>query len=334
MAVCGVRPEVVGGMLTLVAFLALALPPPANAHLRTGVVAVDYRARVFPLHGPRHAALAVRVYESDQALGLTARRGHVVVALGYTGEPFLRIDGGGVTVNASSPTAAAVGLLARAHGAVRVVSGWHLESDRRRAIWHDARVRLLPAGVQRRRWAVPLVVDGRPVRLEGEIWRVQAPAPWPWLGLGVPFVALAALLLVRGPSLRRHAAVAFGVAAAVGTVAITAAFALAASASAGRWIEGANESVFALVGLAVVARGSADARSVAGGALGLLGLSVGLSKVPVFLHGVVLSALPAALTRLLVVFTISACAAAAAVGLAVFFDLLESRDESWARSVS
>jgi hypothetical protein len=68
-----------------------------------------------------------------------------------------------------------------------------------------------------------------------------------------------------------------------------AAFALAASASAGRWIEGANESVFA-----VVARGSADARSVAGGALGLLALSVGLSKVPVFLHGVVLSAFPGA----------------------------------------
>lgn len=333
MAVCDVCPQVVGGLLALVAFLALLLPPPASAHLRTGVVAVDYRTRVFPLHGPLRAALGVRVYESDQALGLAARRGHVVVALGYTGEPFLRIDGEGVTVNASSPTAAAVGLLGQAHRSSGVAPGWHLKSDRRTAIWHDARVRLLPPGVQRRRWAVPLIVDGRRVRLEGEIWRVEAPSPWPWLGLGVPFVALAALLLVRGPSLRRRAAVALGVAAAVGTVAITAAFALAASASAGRWIEGANESVFALVGLVVVARGSADARSVAGGALGLLALSVGLSKVPVFLHGVVLSAFPAGLTRLLVVFTIAVGAAATAVGLAVFFDLLESREESWARTV-
>jgi hypothetical protein len=106
MAVCDVRPEVVGGLLVLVAFLALALPPPASAHLRTGVVAVDYRARVFPLLGPLHAAVVVRVYETDQALGLTARQGHVVVALGYTGEPFLRIDSGGAAVNASSPTAA------------------------------------------------------------------------------------------------------------------------------------------------------------------------------------------------------------------------------------
>jgi hypothetical protein len=50
--------------------------------------------------------------------------------------------------------------------------------------------------------------------------------------------------------------------------------------------------------------------------------------VPVFLHGVVLSAFPATLTRVSVLFTISAGAAATAVGLAVFFDLLESPGES------
>jgi hypothetical protein len=65
----------------------------------------------------------------------------------------------------------------------------------------------------------------------------------------------------------------------------------------------------------------------------LLGLSVGLSKVAVFLHGVVLSAFPTSVTRFSVVFTIAAGAAATAVGLAVFFDLLESREESWPCSV-
>ncbi len=85
--------------------------------------------------------------------------------------------------------------------------------------------------------------------------------------------------------------------------------------------------MFVRVGVAVVARGSAGVRAVAGGALGLLGLSVGLSKVPVFLHGVVLSAFPAVLTRLFVALTISAGAAATAVGLAVFSDLLEPREE-------
>ena len=97
-------------------------------------------------------------------------------------------------------------------------------------------------------------------------------------------MALVVFLLAR-PSVLRPAVVALGVAAAAGTVATAAAFGLAASASSGRWVEGANEFVFVLVGLAVVARGSAEARCIAGGALGLLGLSVGLSKVPVFCTG-------------------------------------------------
>lgn len=102
----------------------------------------------------------------------------------------------------------------------------------------------------------------------------------------------------------RPAAAVFGAVAALGTVATAATFALQGSASQGRWVEGANELVFALVGLAVLARGSADARSIAGGALGLLALSVGLSKTPVFLQRVVLSAFPATLTRVLVALTI------------------------------
>jgi len=89
-------------------------------------------------------------------------------------------------------------------------------------------------------------------------------------------------------------------------------------------VEGGNELVFALVGLAVLVRGSDDARAVAGGALGLLGLAVGLGKLPVLLHGIVLSALPGALARLAVVLAIWAGAAATALGLAVFFGLMEA----------
>ena len=266
---------------------ALAAPTTASAHIRTGVLAVDCRASVFPLRASLRRAPAARVYKSDQALELSVRPGHTVVVLGYTGEPFLLINGAGVAVNASSPTAAAAGLLKRSDPVP--VRGWHLRSSRRTAIWHDARVRGLPPGVQRRGWAVPLVVDGRRVRLGGEVWRVAARSPSPSLGLGVPFMALVVFLLARRRSVVRPAAVALGVAAAAGTVGTAAAFALAASASSGRWVEGANEFVFVLVGLALVARGSAEARCIAGGALGLFRLSVGLSKVPVFLHGVVLS---------------------------------------------
>ena len=141
----------------------------------------------------------------------------------------------------------------------------------------------------------------------------------------MPFVALTAWLLARRRSSVRPAGLFLGALAAAGTLVTAAAFALEASASQGRWLEAANELMFVLIGLAVVARGTAEARSIAGGALGLLALAVGLSKVPVFLHGVVLSALPATATRTSVAFTISAGAAATAVGLAVFVDLLEPR---------
>jgi hypothetical protein len=301
-------------------------PPTANAHVRTGVVAVDYRATVIPEPARLRAAADVRVYKTDQAIGLAVRRGHVVVVLGYVGEPFLRIDAAGTAVNASSPTAAAVGLLPRSRPSGGVMPGWHLRSSRRSAIWHDARVRGLPSGIRRRLWSVPLVVDGRRVRLEGLIWRVPAPSPWPWLVLAMPLVVLAGVV-VRRRSLLRRAAVGLGTLCVVTTILTAAVFALASTASAGKWIEGANEVMFALVGLAVVVRGSADARPIAGGALGLLALWAGLSKVPVFLHGVVLSSLPATPTRALVALTISAGAAATVVGLAVFFELLEAHEE-------
>ena len=317
--------------LALIAFVALAAPVAASAHIRTGVVAVDDRVVVFPLRAPARSAVAARVFAGNQALGLTASRGHAVLVLGYTGEPFLRIDAAGVAVNAASPTAAAVGLLGPTHSSVGRAPDWRLRSGGRRAVWQDARLRSLPPGVSHSEWRIPLVIDGRRVRLEGEIRRVGTPSPWPWLGLGVPFVVAAALLLSRYRSRLRGAAVVLGVAAAGGTLATAAAFALGANASAGHWIEGGYEVAFVLVGLAVVAFGPADARPIAGGALGLLGLAVGLTKLPVFLHGIVLSAAPAAVARASVLLAISAGVAAATVGIAVFFELLESPDESLAR---
>lgn len=312
--------------LALVVFVALLVPTAASAHIRTFAVAVDDRVDIFPLASPLRAVLAARVSPGDQALRITVRRGHTVIVLGYLGEPFLRIDRTGVAVNASSPTAAAVGLARPSRAPSRVTPAWHLEVGRTTASWRDARLRAPPSGIQRVTWAVPLVVDGRLVRLKGEVRRVRAPSPWPWLALGTPLLALAALLLVRRRSLVRPAAVTFGVVSALGTVAIAATFAFSASASAGTWIEGTIELVFVVAGVAVLARGSADARCIAGGALGLLGVSAGSTKIPVFLHGVVLSASPAAATRVSVALTISAGVAAAAVGLAVFFELVERPD--------
>src|SRR5205085_8547644 len=109
--------------LLLAALVALASPPAASAHIRTGSVAVDFRVRVFPTRLP----LSAHVYLGDRAVRLSVRPGHSVTVLGYAGEPFLRIDGAGVTI-LKSPTAAALRVTPR-------------HKSGRSFVWHDARVR-------------------------------------------------------------------------------------------------------------------------------------------------------------------------------------------------
>jgi hypothetical protein len=294
--------------ILLVVVVALAAPRTAGAHIRSGVIAVDYRADV--VGAP--PGVAARILESDLAVRLTAGTAQSVVVLGYLGEPFIRIGQAGAVVSETSPTA----------------SGARVVKHGRSVVWHDARVRGLPPGVERRHWRIPLIVDGRRTLLEGEVWRVEAPPAWPWIALGVPFlVVVAYLLVVRPMRWVRVGAVAFGLAAAVGLVLTGAGFALDSYASEGKWVEAANELVFALVGLLLVVRGKPDTRAIAGGALGLLGLALGLSQLPVFLHGVVLSVLPSNLARTVVALTIAAGAAATCLGLVIFTAALESPED-------
>ncbi len=302
-------------LVTLFAFVALAAPAGADAHLRSSVTAVDYRASVV---SPSDAVKA-RVYQSDRALSVS----HSVVILGYLGEPFARIAGGRVTVNSASLTAAGLGLLKGS----RIGTGWRLRSRGSTFVWHDRRLSRLPPGVDRKTWTIPLRVDGRSTELTGQLIRVERPPVWPWILLGLPFVVSTAFLFARRRMLASVAAVAFGVTASVGMLVTAAGFALDSYSSGGKWVAAANEFVFALVGVAFVVRGSPQARAIAGGALGFLGLGVGLSTVPVLLHGVVLSVLPGTLARLIVVVTISAGAAGTALGLLVFEHVLQQGGE-------
>jgi hypothetical protein len=315
------------GVAALTAFVA---PTAAGAHLRSGRIAVDYRADVSQLP----AGVDARVYRSDLALGLTVAPGHEVVVLGYVGEPVIRFDAAGIAANEASPTAVGTGLLKgtprRQGGAPR----WRRLSSSHSIVWHDARLRGLPPGVTHRRWTVPLVVDGSRATLGGELRRVAAPSSWPWLTLGVVVAVAVGILLAVRRQLIRTATVLFGCAAAAATAATALGFALGSTASEGAWVEAANELVFVLVGLVFVARGSRDTQALAGGALGLLGLAVGLTKLPALLHGIVLSALPAAVARASVALAICAGAAAAVLGVVVFFDVLERYEEPYEGATS
>ncbi len=304
----------------------LPSPPTADAHIRSGVVATEYRVSVSPLPPALSPGVTARVYEGDRALGLTVAGDHSVIVLGYAGEPFLRIDSAGVAVNEASPTAVAVGFVDQR----RRVRGpsWNAQSSEPAAAWHDRRLDGLRAGVERGRWAIPLVLDGEVVQLEGEIRRVPAPSPWPWVVVAGAFgVATALLLVARRPQLIRPAAVGFGALAAVATIATAVGFTADANASTGSWIEGANEIILALVGLVVLAWGSQDVRAVAAGLLGLLGIFVGITKLEVLTNGVVLSALPDAAARATVVVALSAGAAAMVVAAFAFESAGARRDQ-------
>ncbi len=71
----------VGRVAIAVAFATRLAAPAAHAHIRSGVVAVDYRASVYPLNAAEPSSIRARIYESDRALGLTVRSGHTVVVL-------------------------------------------------------------------------------------------------------------------------------------------------------------------------------------------------------------------------------------------------------------
>jgi hypothetical protein len=304
--------------LAALVFVALVAPGTAGAHLRTSRSAVDFEARVS--HEP--SAVKARIYRSDLAVGLTERPGHIVVVLGYLGEPFLRFGEGGVFVNDGSPTAAGAGLTSERR------RGWRLLSHGRTLVWHDARVRGLPSGRERGPWSVPLVVDGRGARLAGEIVRVRRPSFAPWIVIGLLFAGVgAALVALRRMQLLRLSTASLGGLAAAATLATAIGFAAASTASSGTRIESANEIAFVLVVGVFLVHGSRDSKALAGGMLGLVAVAVALTKLPVLTHGIVLSALPGEAARLAVVVALAAGAVAAILGVVVFFDVLEHYEE-------
>jgi hypothetical protein len=265
--------------LALAVVVVLLFPPAAAAHLRTGTVAVDYRARIGRAPtGP----VSVGVYQSDRALHLTVARGHRAVVFGYLGEPFVRVGSSGVTVERSSPTAAAARVTV--HG--------------RSVVWHDVRT-------SRARWTVPVVVDGRRETIAGVTQRLRKPSLALWF-------AIAAALGLAAAATR--SAVAAGLAAATAAAVAAAGFALSLYASPGTWIAGLDELVFLVAGVAVLRLGPPPARMPAAGWLGLVAVAVGLSKGEVFLHALVLSAVPGTITRVLAAAAVGG--GLAAVGLA------------------
>jgi hypothetical protein len=296
----------------LVAVALVASPAAASAHLRSGTVAVDYRASV------SHAdtlAYSAQIFQSDRALNVTIKLGHAVVLLGYLGEPVFRLDGVGLWVNAASPTAVVVRLVTKSQRIVASTPRWRLQRGRHSVVWQDGRVQGLPSGMRLGAWSVPVIVDGRRGRLAGELQRFPAPSLSLWLGILAALLAAGLTpLMLRRRDLVGSTAIVFAVVATAACGVILVAFALDAYASPGTWIEGFDAIAFLGVGAWVLRRGPQHWQVAAAAGLGLVGRAVGLLEGAIFLHPIVLAILPGTAIRIADIVAIGAGLDAAALG--------------------
>jgi hypothetical protein len=282
------------------AVLALLLPANAAAHGRGPTVAIDDRVVV------AHAAsgVAVHVLDGDRALHVTVDPGRTVIVRGYLGEPMIRFADGLVSVNRGSPTA----------NADRIASsgtGWTTVGHGRTYAWHDHRL-APPRGRGDGRagtWSVPLTVDGRRGVIAGTFWHVSPPSLLPWLVGGLAVAAAVAAAAFRRPGGRATLALVLAVVAAGAALVAIGAFAFRDAPTGGiQWFQLAGGAVVAAAAAAVLVRTHGPRRTLAAGVVGALAAAAMLGSLPVFRHGVVISALPATAARL-------ACAVALVGGL-------------------
>ncbi len=150
-----------------------------------------YRSTVTAIE-PAVPGLDVVVSRNGDAITLTNGTGRSVVVLGYSGEPYLRIDDRGVTVNTSSPTAALNADGGRSGVPVSLSSAkpkparWRPVGEGTSFTWKDfrsqwsaeARPPIVTADPQARHqvfaWGVQLAVDTEPVLVRGRV---------DWIGL-------------------------------------------------------------------------------------------------------------------------------------------------------
>jgi hypothetical protein len=297
---------------------ALAVPSIAAAHSGTSVVAVDYEAK---LARPAIAdGVTARVIDGNRKLKLTVRPPHTVVVEGYGGEPFLRFDSAGVSVNERSLTAVTNKLTRR--GATPDLDRgarpqWRTISESNQFAWHDHRLARVSGSMTRTgrvgTWSVPVSVDGAPLRIHGGLWHLRAPPLWPWLLVLLAAVGAAVALAIRGSAhMRRTTVYVCVVVAGTSFLVASTGFSLAHS-TAGTWVSVTGP--FAIVATAVFVLRPELRYAVAAGA-GVLVLAESLGQTGVFLHGFVISVFAAPVARAAVAAAVVGGVIAAVVALA------------------
>lgn len=299
--------RLVAGAAVVAVATALVLPGAAAAHGRGATIALDYRLRLDP-ESTSLPGVHVRVLDGDRALEARVDDGVVLLVRGILREPLIRFDAGGVWVNAESPTATGDGLVEEGG------SGWVRVSEESTLSWHDHRLAPPPASKPGPvgRFSIPIAVDGTPGAIGGTFVRVSRPPLWPWL-LGAIALVAAIWAAARRRERRGAMTVGLGVTAGLAALAAVTTFAVRAAPTGGvAWLQLVSGVVVAAVlgGLLLYLRGIR--RVHAAGVVGAIAAAVSISSLPVFWHGVVVSAMPADAARLACAVAL-VCGAAAAV---------------------
>jgi hypothetical protein len=291
--------------------LLLAGTPAASAHGRSGAVASDWHARITSVE-PRLDGLEWRVLDGDVRLQLTVPDGHVVTVPGDGGEPFLRFAGGKVLVNANSGTALSSGIV---KGTVpSSTPSWKVVADGDTYAWHEHRLRPPGGG----RFSVPLTVDGQTGRIAGVDRHMAAPPLAVWAAAIAALLAVAAAVGLRRRTGQARVACAVGAGLAM-PAALAATVATTLDSPQSTLAVVAEIGAAVLVGAACVlaaVRVRDDWRAFVAVGAGAVAVFQALGLFSVFLHGVVLSVLPAPAQRILVAVALAGGVAALVLGLA------------------
>lgn len=204
-------------LITAGAVVAAALTLSAGPAAADAAGPGDYRSRVTGIDPPADG-ISLAVVGGDSFLELSVDPGTEVEVIGYDDEPYLRVRADGtVERNRNSPATylnddryAQVDIPPHLAGVdvAELEPDWETVADGGSYAWHDHRIHWMapnaPPAVARGEtfgWngTVPLVVDGEPVEVSGEIAYENDHSPLPWLAGGVVVAGALSLLLRQRP---------------------------------------------------------------------------------------------------------------------------------------
>ena len=301
----------------------------------------DYRSTILDVSPALPVGAEVRIVGGDSLVELSLPRGHTAVVADYPGSnddepvPYLRFDADG-TVRRNVHAVATTANEARYGSTDRVPDPnarprWETVATDGSYAWHDHRIHWMSPTAPRAvdedgrvdlggpdgTWTVPLVVDGTPTVIEGQLVLEPAPAVVPWA-----LLALAAVAATLGAGVRwgLRAAAAMGAAAGAAATLTAVATWQAVPAGAGASVVPVVVAAVALVSGVVAMAGPRRFRLVTVAATAAALLGWGITRGTVLTRAVLPTTLAPALDR-----GVTASAMGVGLGLAVLLVAAPSR---------